>query len=380
MAKRNFIQDIGRGWQAANKVMDAKYDYGHSVFNKQFLKAIREGLPGKTVIETGPGAAKKKVVDAVAPVTKPGEFLGAYAARVLTDAADDATRRIYWRFNHPMPIVDKVVEQVIGEKAATHLRPKKYKGSGRFTDTERSGIKLAGYAVPTILGMGYLDITNPEEQFRPKGFAQKYSEVGSKDRRKTGEPIPEILERTFLGRSGRPLKYETAKEDIPSLTPKRYGEYMRTIYQNPDDPIFTGAATLAGGGLAGLEALSRKGAKKLKPAGVAGRAALGSLAGGTLGLISDKLGLIKGTAANLEGHPEVRIVGFPFGLESAAAATGGAVALKGLLSNPKLGARTILAGSAASSLGGYATGNLINTAIAQGSRPTYPSTREYGVS
>ena len=40
---------------------------------------------------------------------------------------------------------------------------------------------------------------------------------GSQDRRKTAEPGMEMFERFFLGRRGRPLKYETAKQDIPSL-------------------------------------------------------------------------------------------------------------------------------------------------------------------
>ena len=36
----------------------------------------------------------------------------------------------------------------------------------------------------------------------------------------------------FLGRRGRPLKYETAKQDIPDLTPERYSNVMRTQYQD----------------------------------------------------------------------------------------------------------------------------------------------------
>jgi hypothetical protein len=56
--------------------------------------------------------------------------------------------------------------------------------------------------------------------FRPKGYAQKYSEVGSEDRRETSQPGQELFERFFMGRTGQPLKYETAKQDIPDLTPR----------------------------------------------------------------------------------------------------------------------------------------------------------------
>ena len=34
------------------------------------------------------------------------------------------------------------------------------------------------------------------------------------------------------GRRGRPLKMETAMQDIPSLTPERYRNYMNFLYNN----------------------------------------------------------------------------------------------------------------------------------------------------
>ena len=50
--------------------------------------------------------------------------------------------------------------------------------------------------------------------------------------RETTQPVPELFERFFLGRTGRPLAYEEAQKDIPSLTPERYGNYLRTYYQD----------------------------------------------------------------------------------------------------------------------------------------------------
>ena len=130
---------------------------------------------------------------------------------------------------------------------------------------------------PTAASLGIFDVTNPSELFRPKGYAQSYAEKGSDDRRKTAEPGMEIFDRFFLGRRGRPLKYETAKKDIPSLTPERYGKAMRSQYQDR----------------------------------------------GVLGM-----GLLKGTTENIEGYPELRVVGFPVGLQAAGATAGGIAGLK----------------------------------------------------
>ena len=46
---------------------------------------------------------------------KPQEFIGAYAARLLTDVGSDSTRHAYWRYNHPMAMADEVVSRVGGE-------------------------------------------------------------------------------------------------------------------------------------------------------------------------------------------------------------------------------------------------------------------------
>ena len=83
----------------------------------------------------------------------------------------------------------------------------------------------------------------------------------------------------FLGRRGRPLKYETAKADIPSLTP-------RALWQS-NERASTKTVELLG------------------------------------------LGLLKATDENLQGEPEVKVVGFPIGLQAVGAlAAGGATALR----------------------------------------------------
>ena len=188
-------------------------------------------------------------------------------ARVLTDLGTDSTRQMYWRYNHPMAISEKIAEQIIGE------------GIQSYSPTQRAAIGLRSwYSSRSILGT--FDSTNLSEYGRPKGFAQSYAEQGSEDRRETGQLAPELVDRFVLGRQGRPLKYDTAKEDIPNLTKERYANYMNYLYNDK----------------------------------------------GPLGI-----GVVKGTMENLQGEPEARIVGFPVGLQAAGALVGGAAATRGAL-------------------------------------------------
>ena len=143
----------------------------------------------------------------------PVQAAGAFGARLLTDLTNDGTRGVYWRYNHPLAAldkgIDKTVEAAVGKEAARELGKAK------------TGLMAASVAIPATALAGTYDITNASEMFRPKGYAQSYAEEGSEDRRETTQPGLELFERFFLGRSGRPLKYETAKEDIPDLTPER---------------------------------------------------------------------------------------------------------------------------------------------------------------
>jgi len=319
----NLIQDIKTGWQAAlnymnyraspeivNNVVLRAPDYRHSVFDPRFNKAIREGT--KIVTDAG-----TKVI--TQPLTKPGEFLGAYSARLLTDVGTDSTRQFYWRYNHPMALAEKAIEQVVPQLADIQ------------DPTKRAAITL-GISVPVAASLGTFDITNPGELFRPRGYAQRYAEQGSEDRRETVEPGIELFDRFFLGRRGEPLKYETAKEDIPSLTPERYKNVLQSQYQDR----------------------------------------------GLLGL-----GIVKGTMENIEGYPEVRVVGFPVGLQSVGALAGGTFAareaFKPVKGRAPLKTRTKAGITLAGSLAGALTGNMVNRAIASmnNSPEKLPSTMEY---
>jgi len=214
-----------------------------------------------------------------------------------------------------MALAEKAIEQVVPQLGDIQ------------NPAKRAAITL-GISAPIAASLGTFDITNPQEIFRPKGYAQKYAEEGSEDRRETAEPAMEIFDRFFLGRRGEPLKYETAKEDIPSLTPERYKKAMQSQYQDR----------------------------------------------GLLGL-----GVVKGTMENLEGYPEARILGFPVGLQAVGALGGGVVAAREAFQRPGLNTRAKAGVTLAGSLAGALLGNLTNKAIAsaQNNPEKLPSTFEY---
>lgn len=272
----------------------------------------------------------------------PVQAAGAFGARLITDLTNDGTRGIYWRYNHPLAALDKAVDRTI-ESA---VGPEAYKELGKT----KTGLMAASIAVPATALAGTYNILNPGEMFRPKGFAQSYSEEGSEDRRQTSQPTMELFERFFLGRQGRPLKYETAKQDIPDLTPERYANFMRNYYQDK-----------------GL------------------------------------LGLVKVTPENLEGVPELRMLGYPVNIASAATAIGGLAGVSTALRTtpnkavttqmgiPGIAADTTttkvtktkgltrrgLAGGAAGAAAGALLGGTVNSLIAQANRPKLPTTAEY---
>lgn len=318
-------QNLKQGWQAAVDLM-GKSDRGHSVlpFTQEARQFYRDlGSKGVTI-------------------DKPVQLAGAVGARLLTDIGDDATRHLYWRYNHPMAIADKIAEQAIGSQIYEYSAPK------------RAVIQLASVGVPVSASLGTFDATNIGELGRPKGFAQSYAEQGSEDRRQTGQVAPELIDRFVLGRQGRPLKFETAKEDIPDLTKQRYANYMNFLYNEK----------------------------------------------GPLGV-----GVVKGTMENLQGEPELRIVGFPVGLQAAGALVGGAgaagAALKyGTKSETELKgkglspghtkqtikrkqlprARTVAALGATGAITGALAGKLVNRLLASQGQSDLPSTQEYGIS
>lgn len=319
----SFGKSLGEGYTTSVKMMSQAGDKGHSVFNPTFYRELKAGTPEQSVrrIVTNPSTNKPgpttvTTVAARDPITlteTPGKFLGAYAARLLTDVGNDSTRRFYWRYNHPLAIADKILENAIGEKAAQAMTP-----------TQRALVNL-GAVVPAAASMGVYDIMNPGEQFRPKGYTQEYSALGADDRRESVQPGQELFDRFFLQRQGDPLKYATAKAEIPELTPERYGNYMSFRYQDK----------------------------------------------GLLGL-----GLVKGTSENLQGVPEARILNVPVSVPTVTAIAGGATALRyagKAGAKPGMMALAGLAGSTA----GAAAGNLVNEVIAMANRPKLPDLHQY---
>ena len=293
------VKEYKRGFKKADvaqiRMMREGLGYGESVLDPRFKQAIKE--KGISARET------------------PEQFLGAYTSRMLIDVSNDGTRTYWWRWNHPLAIAQRVAEVGVKE-----------------IDTP-TGRAVAGLAigVPAIAAAGTYDITNPEEQFRPEGYAQTYSPKGAEDRRQTGQPTQELFERFFLGRTGDPLKYATAKEEIPNLTPERYGNYLNYLYQDK----------------------------------------------GLLGL-----GIVKGTMENLQGYPEARMLGFPVNIPMAGgfvAGTAGAKLAASTGGTPKQRAIRGAVGGLVGSLTGVAAGNVVNEAIAAGNRPQLPTTAEYGV-
>ena len=294
---------LGEGFQAAARQMEQAGDYSHTVFPfgssaKNFYADLAS--------------------QGITPTQAPGKFTGAVGARLLTDLGTDSTRQFYWKHNHPAAITDALSEQFLG---ANQERLKQ----AIPNPVARAATTLGAIGAPMALTSGAIDITNPGELFRPKGFAQQYPEVGSDDRRETAQGGQELFDRLLLQRQGKPLKYETAKRDIPDLTPERYGNYMRYKYQDR-------------------------------------------------GLLNQ--GMFKGTMENLRGVPEAQVFGFPISAPSVGASVGGIAGLNRGLANASTGAGVAGRGLAGMAIG-LATGKLFNAAVAQANRPDPATTAEY---
>lgn len=306
-------KDVRKGVRIADEIqrgsnlnIEGGLGYGQSVLDPRFKQGV--AMAGVSLKET------------------PAQFVGAYASRLLVDAANDGTRTYWWRYNHPLAVAQKGVEYGVN--------PIK-------SPTARAAAAL-GIAAPAISAAGTYDILNPGEMFRPKGYAQSYAETGSEDRRETAQPAQELVERFFMGRTGSPLKYETAKQDIPSLTPQRYANYQNFLYNER-------------------------------------------------GLLD--LGIVKGTMENLQGVPEVRALGFPVTLPMAGGFVAGSIAARQAMVQSRAitpegkkvtefipgrkGAVRGIVGGTVGSLAGVAVGNVMNAAIAAANRPQLPTTAEY---
>lgn len=296
-------QDVKQGYQTADVVQ-----------RQMFAKAKKAGLGyGESILD--PGFKKEIAAKGITARQTPAQFAGAYLSRTLIDLANDGTRTYWWRWNHPLAVAQRVVGAAVDPSVIK-------------SPTARA-VTALGIATPAIAAAGTYNITNPEEQFRPTGFAQTYSPKGAEDRRQTAQPAQELFERFFLGRTGDPLKYETAKQEIPNLTPQRYANYMNFLYQDK----------------------------------------------GLLGL-----GIVKGTMENLQGYPETRVLGYPVNLPMAGGFGVGSLAATAaarIPGTPRQKAVRAIAGGLAGSLTGVALGNVANEAIAAANRPKLPTTAEY---
>lgn len=294
---KNILEDIKTGVRKADvaqaQTKTGGLGYGQSILDPRFKQAV-----------AAQGVSLKE---------NPSQFLGAYASRLVVDAANDGTRSYWWRWNHPVGIAQKGAE--VGVR-------------GIESPTARSAAMLA-IATPALASSGAYNLLNPGQMFRPTGYAQSYSETGSEDRRETAQPTQELFERFFLGRTGEPLKYATAKEEIPSLTPQRYGNYQNFLYNDK----------------------------------------------GVLGL-----GVLKATSENLQGYPEARMLGFPVTIPMVGGFTAGSIAASKAIASagtPRQRAVRGVLGGLAGSVAGVAAGNLINEVIATANRPKLTELGDY---
>ena len=158
--------------------MTADQVYRHSIFDRAYNVQTRKGYEGRAKVgftdRTGRKIGKGQKYN-VAAMKNPAEFIGAYGARVTTDILSDGTRQFYWRYNHPLAIGQKIVEQAVPQL-------------GDVKSPLQRALITGAVGAPTAASLGIFDVTNPGELFRPKGYAQAYAEKGSPDRRQTAEP------------------------------------------------------------------------------------------------------------------------------------------------------------------------------------------------
>lgn len=203
----------------------------------------------------------------------PLAFLGAYATRLGADLTTDELRSLYWQMSHPLEMADQTLRKVVD--------PEKQLGP-----YGKGLIGLTAVA-PAVALTGAYNPLNIAELGRPTGYKQNVPDP--EDPTKTTEPGTELFQRFFQGRTGRPLAFEKAQQEIPSLTKQRYANYMNFLYNDPG-PI--GKATM---------------------------------------------GIIKVTPENLQGDPEARILGYPVSIPSVTTLAGGITGARiGVLSSPSV--------------------------------------------
>lgn len=310
-----FKQGAALGARIKEQIAEER-GYGKGIRDPQFYKRLKE--------------------QNVSPTESPLAFLGAYSANLLGDVLNDETRRFYWRYNHPGAIADELVQKLVDPE-------------DRLGGYGRAAVGLTAIQSATALSGAY-DPLNIAQLGRPAGYKQNLP--SEEDPRETTDPAAELFQRFFQGRRGRPLKYDTAKEEIPDLTHARYANYMNYLHNDPGIP-------------------------------------------GTMGIV-------KVTGENLEGKPEVRILGNPISIPGVTAFAGGvAGARMGVTSVDKKqgpqqlnlfnktpdtlkasapkGTRMVrgIAGSVIGSLAGSAIGLIANEIVASANRPQLSRLSDY---
>lgn len=237
----------------------------------------------------------------VTPKETPMAFLGAYASRLAGDVVAEETRGLYWRYNHPIAIADKLAQKVIDPNQSLP----------RYT----SAAIGAAVLTPAFALSGAYDPTNVSELGRPKGFKQNRPDP--EDPTKSLEPATELFERYMQGRQGRPLVYEKAKQEIPDLTPQRYANYMNFLYNEsgllgmakvtPENlqgvpearvfgyPVSIPTVTTAAAGALGARLATQYKPTEAQESTLIGRKGLRGLAGGVAGAAA---GAVAGVLAN----------------------------------------------------------------------------------
>ena len=151
------IEDLGTNLKIGSQIGDqisGKLGHDSSVFSPAYVNMLRRGA---TDAATGERT--------IQPVENAAQMAGAYLNRGVGDLFGDATRMLYFKFNHPMPIVDKVSNAALGEAGRQRLSD-----IGKQSPTARNVILGASIGAPTLASMGHMDITNPGELFRAKGL------------------------------------------------------------------------------------------------------------------------------------------------------------------------------------------------------------------
>lgn len=303
----NFLGRYIEGFKAGKKTM---LDLAKEAREPAIPGVERPPKYGRAVIKD-PEFYTRMQAQGITAKETPSAFAGAVTARLAGDVIADQSRGIYWQYNHPLAIADKLLQKGIDPNDV--LGP-----------YGRGAIGLA-VIQPAVALTGAYNPLNISELGRPTGYKQNVPDP--EDPTKSLEPGTELFQRFFQGRTGRPLAYEKAKEEIPSLTPGRYANYMNYLYNDP---------------------------------GPVGRATLG---------------IVKATPENLEGVPEARVFGYPITIPSATALVGGITGAKAAVKmgpSPDVelkGTRTKatlrgLTGGALGSAAGAVLGVLTNQVIA----------------